>query len=66
MEKRNALESVLTIIGEKLIDLESDLAYHRVMEESYKNRIAELEAEVEAKNIQLTKVQSYIDSMENK
>lgn len=64
MENRNALEAVLTIVGEKLIDLESDLSYHRAMGESYKKRIAELEAEVLAKNIQLTNVQEYIDRME--
>ena len=64
MEKRNGLDAVLTLVGNRLIDLESDLEFARVMEETYKNRIAELEAEVEAKNIKLVQVQEYVDRME--
>lgn len=64
MEENNGIATVMKVLGEKIIQLESDLSYERLCKENAEHRAANLAEENANLARKLEGVQHYIERME--
>lgn len=64
MGEMKGLATAINLIGEKIIELERDVACERYLKEEKERRISELEKENNALREKLNAVHTYIERME--
>lgn len=64
MEETNGIAAVMKVLGEKIIQLESDLKYEQLSRGNAEHRAAQLAEENAKLARKLEAVQHYIDQME--